>query len=133
MYQIAPTVLFDVWQSTDGRARANLIASVGYGRASYKVTDDFESCSFDPNTGADNCTTQRDEASGGATLIPITLGFGGDYFLSRNFALGAEAGFQGTFVTGVDSKSNGTSENVDAGADSEAMYGVIRATLVLGN
>lgn len=133
MYQIAPTVLFDVWQSTDGRARANLIGSVGYGRASYDVSDDTQSCFYDPNTGVDDCTTEHSKSTGGATLIPVTLGFGGDYFLNRNFALGAEAGFQGTFVTGVDSKSNGASENVDAGADSEAMYGVIRATLVLGN
>jgi hypothetical protein len=50
----------------------------------------------------------------------VALGFGGDYFLSRNFALGAEAGFQATFVTGADSKSNGTSENVDAGAPADA-------------
>lgn len=133
LFQISPTVLFDVWRSSDGRARANLVGSVGYGRASYSVTDKYQNCFFDGSTGNETCTTDKSESGGAATLIPVTLGLGGDYFLSRNFGLGLEAGFQGTFVAAVDSRSDGSSESVDAGADSEAMYGLIRASLVLGD
>jgi hypothetical protein len=61
------------------------------------------------------------------------LGIGGDYFFSRNFALGAEGGLQAAFLTSVDSQSNSRSESLDTTGDMEFAYGVIRATIVLGD
>jgi opacity protein-like surface antigen len=141
LLQIAPTVLVDVWHSADGRARANVVGSIGYGRASASASQDRQLCTYDPNTGVQTCRSVREEDSVGATLIPVTLGFGGDYFFARNFGLGLEAGFQGAFVTGMDRTSSDdagggsgtTSKDVDASANAQATYGMIRATLVLGD
>jgi hypothetical protein len=60
------------------------------------------------------------------------LGFGGDYFLSRNFALGAEVGLQAAFTTGIDQSSGTTSRSVDASGNLQLAYGALRATFVLG-
>jgi len=61
------------------------------------------------------------------------LGFGGDYFLGRNFALGAELGLQAAFVTGIDAKSGSASQSVDASGNLQLAYGALRATFVLGD
>jgi hypothetical protein len=61
------------------------------------------------------------------------LGFGGDYFLARNFALGAEVGLQGAFTTGIDSKRNNLSQSVEGSANLQLAYGALRATFVLGD
>jgi hypothetical protein len=53
--------------------------------------------------------------------------------LSRNFALGAEVGLQAAFVTGIDTKSNGASQGVDASGNLQLAYGALRATFVLGD
>jgi hypothetical protein len=133
MFQIMPTATFDVWHSRDGRASANLLAGVGYGRASVNVKDASQSCVFDPVTNTDNCSTRTTENSGGISYVPVALGFGGDYFLSRNFALGAEMGLNAAFVTGVDATEDSTTRSLNGSGSMQLMYGALRATLVLGD
>lgn len=118
-----PTALFDVWKSADGRARANVVGGLGFGQGTVKTS--FESCDVDA------CETVVSKQK--ASLVPLMLGLGGDYFLSRNFALGAEAGFQGAFAFGVKSEYDGDSTTIDGGGNLQLAYGVIRATFVLGN
>ena len=132
LFQIAPTATIDVWHSADGRARANLIGSIGYARASLSATVRTQNCSFDAS-GNETCTNSTEDATASASLIPVSLGFGGDYFLSRNFALGAEFGLQALFLAGVSADSGGTSRSVDAGANAQFAYGALRATLVFGD
>ena len=132
LFQLVPTVMIDVWHSADGRARANLIGGLGYERASGSVTTDRRSCFID-QFGVSRCSTNSQTDSAGATLIPVMIGIGGDYFFSRNFALGAEGGFQAAFLTSVDTQSNSSSQTLDTTGDMEFAYGVIRATIVLGD
>ena len=61
------------------------------------------------------------------------LGFGGDYYLSRNFALGAEVGLQAAFTTGLDTSENGVSRDIDGSGNLQLAYGALRATFVLGD
>jgi hypothetical protein len=61
------------------------------------------------------------------------LGFGGDYYLSRNFALGAEVGLQAAVTTGINVESDGTSRDIDASGNLQLAYGALRATFVLGD
>lgn len=119
-----PTAIVDVWKSADGRARANVIGGLGYGQGT--VRSEYESCDFE-----DSCETVENKQK--ASLIPLMLGLGGDYFLSRNFALGAEAGFQGAFVFGIKSVNDGDSTDIDGGGNLQLAYGVVRATFVIGN
>jgi len=130
LLQLNPTAIVDVWHSADGRARANLVGSVGYGRASLSATTSNQDCTTN-GAGNTTCTTQDGTAS--ASFIPVTIGFGGDYFLSRNFALGAEFGLQALFVTGLSSNSSGNTSSVDASANAQFGYGALRATFVLGD
>ena len=132
LFQIMPTALIDVWHSSDGRARANLIGGIGYGRGSVSVTETNQDCP--PNgQGVPVCTPSNDEQTVSAGFVPVMLGFGGDYFLARNFALGAEVGLQGAFTTGIDSKSNNLSQSVEGSANLQIAYGAVRATFVLGD
>jgi len=130
--QLAPTAIIDVWHSKDGRARANLIASVGYARASLDATVTSQECSGS-STGQEMCTTSSEDRSATATLIPALLGFGGDYYLSRNFALGAEFGVQALFLASANSDSGSSSKSVDVGGNAQFAYGALRATFVLGD
>lgn len=132
MFQIMPTATIDVWHSRDGRASANLLAAVGYGRASVNVKNARRTCVTDIN-GNDQCTTSTSEDSAGVSYVPVALGFGGDYFLSRNFALGAEMGLNAAFVTGVDATENSTTRSLNGSGSMQLMYGALRATLVLGD
>lgn len=132
LFQVAPTAIIDVWHSRDGRARANILGSVGYARASLSVTAESESCTGSA-TGADMCTTSTSTSTASASLIPITVGFGGDYFLSRNFALGAELGLQAMILAGANSSSGSSTKEIDAGGDLEMAYGALRATFVIGD
>lgn len=133
MFQVMPTVMFDVWRSRDRRARANVVMGAGYGRASVSSTSEVENCTFDPISGAETCTTQESESSTGATLIPVLVGLGGDYFLSRHFALGVEAGLQAAFITGISVEEGDESTDLDASGNTQLTYGLLRATMVLGN
>ncbi len=132
LFQVMPTAMVDVWSSRDGRTHANVIGGVGYGRGSLEVSDTSQDC-VTPVGGSTTCTTstQQDKASAG--FVPLMLGFGGDHFLSRNFALGAEIGLQAAFTTGIDATSNGVSRSVDASGNLQLVYGALRATLVLGD
>ena len=132
LFQVAPTVTVDVWHSADGRARANLIGSVGYARASLSATVQSQTCTSD-GLGGETCTNSSQDASASASLVPVMVGFGGDYFLSRNFALGAEFGLQALFLAGVSTNAGGTSRSIDAGANAQFGYGALRATFVLGD
>jgi len=132
LIQVAPTAIIDVWHSADGRARANVIASVGYARASLSATVASTDCTGNA-VGGETCTNSSQDDSASATLIPVMLGFGGDYFLSRNFALGAELGFQGLFLVGANTNSGSNSSNVDVGGNAQFAYGALRATFVLGD
>ena len=131
LFQIVPTALVDVWHSADGRARANLIGGIGYGRASLSVTATGQDCTFD-GLGNETCTSTSEEASASAGFVPIMVGFGGDYFLSRNFALGAEVGLQAAFTTGIDQSSGSSTRSIDASGNLQLAYGAVRATFVLG-
>jgi hypothetical protein len=132
LFQVMPTALIDVWHSADGRARANLIGGIGYGRASFSTTGTVQRCVPDA-TGNDVCSNSEEEASAGAGFVPFMLGFGGDYYLSRNFALGAEVGVQAAFTTGIDAESGSESRSVDASGNLQVAYGALRATFVLGD
>lgn len=132
LFQIMPTALVDVWSSRDGRTRANVIGGVGYGRASLEATSTSQDC-VTPVGGTTTCTTETDEAKASAGFVPLMVGFGGDHFLSRSFALGAEIGLQGAFTTGIDNTSGGESRSVDASGNLQLAYGALRATLVLGD
>jgi hypothetical protein len=132
LFQIQPTALIDVWKSSDGRARANVIAGVGYGRASLTVKNSVQDCTFDP-VGNEVCTTNFEENTASAGFVPVMVGFGGDYFLGRNFALGAEVGLQAAFTTGIEAKQGSVTNNIDASGNMQLAYGALRATFVLGD
>ncbi len=132
LFQLMPTAIIDVWRSRDGRARANVLGGVGYGRGSLSLTASSRSCSFDA-AGNEMCTTRQEEAKASAGFVPFMLGFGGDYYLGRNFALGAEVGLSAAVTTGVSSTENGASRSVDASGNLQLAYGALRATFVLGD
>jgi hypothetical protein len=132
LFQIMPTALIDVWHSADGRARANVIGGIGYGRASLSVTDTSQNCTND-GLGNQTCTTSNNESTVSAGFVPVMIGFGGDYFLARNFALGAEVGVQGAFSTGLNTESNNVSRSVEGSGNLQIAYGALRATFVLGD
>jgi hypothetical protein len=132
LFQLMPTAILDVWHSKDGRARANLIGGVGYGHASVGGTETNQNCSFDA-AGNETCTSTQQDFSTGLGFVPVMLGFGGDYYLSRNFALGAEVGLQAAFSTGIDAKSGGSSRSIDGSGNLQMAYGALRATFVMGD
>jgi hypothetical protein len=131
LIQVMPTGYIDVWHSADGRTHANLIGGIGYGRASVSTTSNSQSCTVD-GFGNQNCTTSSQENSAGVSFVPFMLGFGGDYYVSRNFALGTEAGLQGLITTGIDSTSGGTTTSVDGSGNLQIFYAALRATFVMG-
>lgn len=133
LFQLVPTALIDVWRSRDGRARANVLGGVGFGRGALKAEYASEDCVYDPVTGSDNCTTTTEESKANATFIPVMLGLGGDYFLGRNFALGAEGGFQASFLASTKTEESGQQSDVDVSGGMQFAYSVIRATMVFGN
>ncbi|HYP76169.1 MAG TPA: hypothetical protein VER12_09450 [Polyangiaceae bacterium] len=128
LFQVAPAAIIDVWRSKDGRARANVVASAGIARASLDATVTSSECD---ESGA--CRNSTKDGSASAILIPVSLGFGGDYFLSRNFALGAEFGLQALFLASASTSSAGNSASVDAGGNAQFAYGALRATFVVGD
>jgi hypothetical protein len=127
-----PTALVDVWHSRDGRARANLIGGVGYGHGSLDVKSTSQDCVAAAG-GTQSCTTQTNEGKAAAGYVPVMLGFGGDYFLSRNFGLGAEVGLQAAFTTGISVSDNSVTRDIDGSGNLQLAYGALRATLVLGD
>lgn len=132
LFQVMPTALIDVWHSRDGRARANVIGGVGYGRGSLSVKTTGQDCVAAAN-GTQSCTTSSNEGKASLGYVPVMLGFGGDYYLSRNFALGAEVGLQAAFTTGLDTSENSVSRDIDGSGNLQLAYGALRATFVLGD
>jgi len=132
LFQIQPTAMIDVWRSSDGRARANVIGGIGYGRASLNAKSSFQECVLD-GLGNETCTTDTEDVTASAGFIPVMIGFGGDYFLSRNFALGAEVGLQAAFTTGIETSEGAVTSKIDAAGNMQLAYGALRATFVLGD
>jgi hypothetical protein len=125
IWQVAPTAIIDVWRSTDHRTRANVVASVGLGKASFSY--DSETCE---TVRGDIRTCSADEKqTASALIIPFQVGFGGDHFLSKHFALGVETGFQYAYATSV--KVNG--KDLSRNASMQAFYGLARFTLLMGD
>lgn len=127
LFEVTPTLIVDVWRSHDQRTRANLVGSVGYGKASVTVTVTNQNCTFDA-LGNSICTSTTSDTTSKATLIPVQIGFGGDHYLSRHFAIGAEAGVQLLFLSGLESGG----QSVNASASTQALYGLLRLSLLLG-
>ena len=113
--QIVPMIYDDLWVSSDGRARMNVVAGLGYGRGSVTSSS---------NDGMGNVTSNTDYVS----FLPIIAGVGGDYYLHRNFALGVELGAYVPVLLSVN--SNGMDQRVSGGF--ESMRGILRATFVTG-
>jgi hypothetical protein len=132
LVEVMPTAVVDVWRSADGRARANLVGGIGYAHASVASTTQTQTC-VPSATGAMVCTESSAEDSAGATLIPFMIGFGGDYYISRNFALGAEVGLSAAILAGANTTSQGTSTSQDLAGNMQLAYGAIRASFVLGD
>lgn len=132
LFQVAPTAIIDVWHSKDGRARANVVASAGFARASLDATVTSTDCISDIN-GNETCSKSTSDGTASAILVPVSLGFGGDYFLSRNFSLGAEFGVQALFLASANTSSGDSSKSIDAGGNAQFAYGALRATFVLGD
>jgi len=132
LFQVAPTAIIDVWRSKDGRARANVVASAGFARASLDATVTVTSSDCVPSS-SNSCAPTKSDGTASAILIPVTLGFGGDYYLGRNFALGAEFGLQALFLASASTSSGGNSTSIDAGGNAQFAYGALRATFVIGD
>ncbi len=132
LFQVMPTAVVDVWRSRDGRARANVIGGVGYGRGSLEAKATSQSC-VTPAGGTQSCTTDTDEGKASISYVPLMLGFGGDYYLSRNFALGTEVGLQGAFSVGLDASEDGVTRDIDGSGNLQLAYAALRATFVIGD
>ncbi len=111
LYQATPSGWIDFWHSEDGRTRGNLAGGFGIGKLNLTAEDSFDT---------DKVT---------ATLLSFYLGLGGDHYLSRNFALGLEGGFQATFAKDI--KEEGSVEDVSAAAN--GLYGLLRLMVVFGD
>jgi hypothetical protein len=116
LLQVMPMIYLDVWHSRDGRARMNLVGGLGFGRGS--VTTE--------NTDSMNLTTSTTTS---VLFMPILAGFGGDYYLTPNFALGVELSAEIPIVLSV--TNDGTDQKI--GGALESVHGLIRFTLVLGD
>ncbi len=119
LVQLGPTVILEIWRSTDARTRGNFSGGVSVGRVSASDRSEF--------TDPSGTTVTESKATG--TLLGLHAALGGDYFLSPNFALGAEAGVQGSF--GVDLKAEGTTGE-SFGLSAAGTYAAVRVTLVFG-
>ena len=115
LFQVVPMFYDDLWVSADGRARFNIVAGIGYGRGSITT---------DNNDGMGTTSEQTAYVS----YLPILGGFGGDYYLSRNFALGVEFGAFVPVLLSVN--SGGMDANVSGAL--ESLRGMIRFTFVTG-
>jgi hypothetical protein len=116
LFQVAPTVWLDFWRSPDGQTTGNLVVSGQYGRANFKQT----------NSGFDSGGSWSQESKSSGNLLGFLVGVGGDQHLSSHFALGLEAGAQGTFASDVKSGESGSPK---VGFSSSLLYGALRATL----
>ncbi len=71
--------------------------------------------------------TQTDYVA--ATFMPIRIGFGGDYLVHPNFAVGTEFGVRAAVL--LSSSSSGAADP-DVGFSYQALYGGVRLTVGFG-
>lgn len=114
LFQVAPTAWFDFWRSPDGQTTGNVVISGQYGRVNFKSESKSSGI-----YGSDDHVTK-----GNGNLFGFLVGVGGDHYLSPHFALGLEAGVQGTFASDVKSGDSPTE-----GFSSSLLYGAMRATI----
>jgi hypothetical protein len=110
LFQLMPSLAYDLWRSADGRTRFDLAAAAGYGHATVSTSSG----------------TDTNEITVG--FVPFRVGAGADYFLGRNFALGGEVGFQSRILT----SAQVSGMNQDISVSDSAGYGAIRLTLIVG-
>lgn len=115
LFQVSPAAWFDCWKSPDGTTVGNVLVMAGYGRASIHTENSYSSPGF--SGGSD------DTHSG--NVVGFGAGLGGDHFLSPNFSLGVEAGFQGAVVFGFE-----PSTDVKTGVSTLLTYAALRASIV---
>lgn len=117
-YQVGPALIQDLWTSADARTRSNFSAGVTIGRVSMTDRTETRDPQF-PTTVVETKTR--------GTLFGFHAAFGGDHFLSPHFALGAEAGLQGTFGKNIEDKAT-PGERLGIGA--AGTYAAVRVTFV---
>ena len=115
-FQVGPQGSLDIWRSTDGRVRGQIRAGIAVGRFSLTDTTAFRN----------PFGTSGSRAETRGTLVGVHVALGGEHFLHPHFALGVEAGLQGTFT--LDVKRRGTGRTLGVGAS--GAYGALRAMLV---
>lgn len=106
----------DFWRSPDGQTTGNVVISGQYGRVNFKSESE--------DSGIDGSYDYVNKGSG--NLFGFLVGFGGDHHLSPHFAVGLEAGVQGTFASDVKSDEEFSPKE---GFSSSLLYGALRATL----
>jgi hypothetical protein len=116
LFQVAPTVWFDFWQAPDGQTTGNVVISGQYGRVTFKQE----------NKGFDISGPWDYESKGSGNLFGFLVGVGGDHHLGPHFALGLEAGVQGTFASDVKMDDGNSPKE---GFSSSLLYGAMRATI----
>jgi hypothetical protein len=116
LFSLTPLVYIDLWQSEDGRARLNALVGAGYGHGSITATS---------NDGMGGTSSDTSTVS----YLPILGGIGGDYYLSKNFALGCELGAEIPVLLSV--QDNNMDQHVSGNL--ESVHGLIRVTFVVGN
>lgn len=108
--QFAPSAFLVVWQSVDGANEMDVAASLRIGWNTITV------------------------AAGSATNLFAgpNVGVGGNHFFSRNFAVGAEAGVDAIFTWGTGSGPTLPGLGSSTPAYGLSIYGLLRATVVVG-
>jgi hypothetical protein len=114
-WQVGPSALINFWYSADRMSRGNVVLEGTYG----KVTAKDE---FTPASG----TSSEQKISG--NMLGVRVGVGGDHFFGRHFGLGAEVGFDGTFVS--DLKDDDPANTSSTDLSTTGAYGALRATVV---
>ena len=116
LFQVAPTAWFDFWQAPDGQTTGNVVISGQYGRVNFKQE----------NKGSGISGSWDNESKGSGNLFGFLVGVGGDHHLGPHFALGLEAGVQGTFASDVKRDEGNSPKD---GFSSSLLYGAMRATI----
>lgn len=113
-WQIGPSALINFWHSPDRMSRGNVVLEATYGKIS--ISDKFT-----PAGGT------ASEQKGSGKVLGVRLGVGGDHFFGEHFGLGAEIGFEGTFVQDFEFDGSTGSEDLSI----TGAYGALRVTVAL--
>lgn len=114
-WQLGPSALINFWHSPDRMTRGNLVLEATYGKITFK--DEF---SFGGTSG---------ESKASGKILGVRVGVGGDHFFGEHFGLGAEVGFEGTFISDFKDDDPMTTNSTDLSA--RKAYGALRVTVVL--